>query len=241
MRINIDLNTDDTADLVALRALIGSFGGDKMGAVPTAPVELMPVVADPNAAMQPVDFVPPPPGTDASGESMIAEPDGPAPLVSSDELLRMEAERAQAPANGVPPELDSSGLPYDARIHSSTRARNNDQTWRNKRGVDKDLLASVTAELRASAAPAGPTPIPPPPALVEAPEPPALSVAALDAPSAVTYATVVAIAGERGLVYDQLNQLAATFGLATFSELNKRPELFEAFIAALPAAAPAGE
>lgn len=93
-----------------------------------------------------------------------------------------------------PPVKDSRGLPWDGRIHASSMATNADGSWRNKRGVDKDLLAAVEAELEgrteAMAAPASlgdlvppPPPaepaslgdaplVPPPPAPAEAAPPP---------------------------------------------------------------------
>lgn len=48
------------------------------------------------------------------------------------------------------PETDSTGLPWDERIHASSKALNADGTWRTKRGVDKALVASVEAALRAT-------------------------------------------------------------------------------------------
>ena len=45
--------------------------------------------------------------------------------------------------------LDSAGLPWDERIHSSSKNTVADGTWRRKRGVDEALVASVEAELRA--------------------------------------------------------------------------------------------
>lgn len=48
------------------------------------------------------------------------------------------------------PETDSTGLVWDERIHSSSKALNADGTWRTKRGVDKALVAQVEAELRGS-------------------------------------------------------------------------------------------
>jgi hypothetical protein len=59
-------------------------------------------------------------------------------------------------------QLDSRGLPWDRRIHASTKAINSDGTWRNMRGVDKDLLASVEQELRDVQALPVPTPETPP-------------------------------------------------------------------------------
>jgi hypothetical protein len=65
-----------------------------------------------------------------------------------------------APVTG----LDSDGMPWDGRIHATTRTRVADGTWRQKRGVSVELLASVTAECRAARA------VPPAPPADEDPE-----------------------------------------------------------------------
>lgn len=44
---------------------------------------------------------------------------------------------------------DAEGLPWDARIHSSSRAFNADGTWRKRRNLDPAVLAEVETELRA--------------------------------------------------------------------------------------------
>lgn len=52
----------------------------------------------------------------------------------------------------IPPEmnaLDTTGLPWDGRIHSCGRTRHKDGRWRNKRNIDPALLEAVTQELRA--------------------------------------------------------------------------------------------
>lgn len=46
--------------------------------------------------------------------------------------------------------VDSKGTPWDARIHSESRAINADKTWRKRRGVSDELFAEVMAELKAS-------------------------------------------------------------------------------------------
>ena len=48
-------------------------------------------------------------------------------------------------------ELDSEGLPWDKRIHSSSKNKNADGSWRIRKGVDKDLVNKVKIELRGSA------------------------------------------------------------------------------------------
>ena len=65
--------------------------------------------------------------------------------------------------NATPPALDSQGLPWDERIHASSKSLNADGTWRFKRGVDKALVMSVGAELKVRMATAAAAPVPPPP------------------------------------------------------------------------------
>lgn len=56
---------------------------------------------------------------------------------------------APAPADPAT-SLDKDGLPWDERIHSSSKAVNQtDGLWRKKRGVSDELVVQVEAELRA--------------------------------------------------------------------------------------------
>jgi hypothetical protein len=48
-----------------------------------------------------------------------------------------------------PSNLDKHGLPWDERIHASSRAKTQDGAWRSKRGVDPTLVTTVEAELKA--------------------------------------------------------------------------------------------
>ena len=43
-------------------------------------------------------------------------------------------------------ELDSLGMPWDARIHTPVKSKKVDGVWKLKRGVDKALVALVQAE-----------------------------------------------------------------------------------------------
>ena len=73
-------------------------------------------------------------------------------------------------------EVDKSGLPWDGRIHASTKAKNADGSWRYKRGLDAAALAQVESELKALMAipAAGPQLVPaPPPPVAAVPPPPA--------------------------------------------------------------------
>ena len=47
---------------------------------------------------------------------------------------------------------DSTGLPHDARIHSTPAALTSKGVWRAKRSVDKQLVATVESELRGAPA-----------------------------------------------------------------------------------------
>lgn len=52
-----------------------------------------------------------------------------------------------APAQAL--DLDADGLPWDGRIHASTRSKIQAGTWKVKRGVDDAVIEQVKAELRA--------------------------------------------------------------------------------------------
>lgn len=43
---------------------------------------------------------------------------------------------------------DSNGLPWDHRIHSRTKSKNSDGTWRYMRGIENEKIALVESELR---------------------------------------------------------------------------------------------
>lgn len=62
--------------------------------------------------------------------------------------LQMPNDDDNAPANINAPAADTSGLPWDERIHSRNKGLNADGTWRKKRGVDGAMVAAVEAELK---------------------------------------------------------------------------------------------
>lgn len=86
--------------------------------------------------------------------------------------------------------LDSEGLPWDARIHSEGKAQNaSDGKWRKRRGIPDDLVAAVTAELKALMGVSAATPVTtsvaaPIAAPIAAAEEPALDPVAAFAPPA---------------------------------------------------------
>lgn len=80
-------------------------------------------------------------------------------------------------------ERDSEGLPWDARIHSSSKAKVAAGTWKFAKNLDDNFKMSVLAELRGGHAKPAADPMalpdalkrtaPPPPAASAAPPPPA--------------------------------------------------------------------
>lgn len=73
-----------------------------------------------------------------------------------------ETPAAEGPAGpeptDTPAETDKDGLPWDERIHSSNHKMTAAGVWQLKRGVDKDLVEQVRAELLGNTVDAGPTP-----------------------------------------------------------------------------------
>lgn len=84
------------------------------------------------------------------------------------------------------PTTDSTGLPWDERIHSKGANRlNADGTWRKRRGVDAGLVAQVEAELR-GAVPAAPIVTPVATMPIPAPIPMPMPVSGEGAPTPPT-------------------------------------------------------
>ena len=89
----------------------------------------------------------------------------PAPEIPAAPVAALQPQPVAAPA--AAPAFDSTGLPWDERIHAGTKAVNADGTWKKRRGVQEIQVNQVEAELRAQvgAAPvAAPQPVYPQPA-----------------------------------------------------------------------------
>lgn len=155
------------------------------------------------------------------------------------------------PVNDV--ELDINNIPWDARIHAASRNKNANLSWRNKRGVDKDLLAQVEAELKANApvvvapvAPALPTsaPVVETPVVVETPKvevaPTPIAAPTLNTTGGHTvasfknnYAMVIAqLITEGKITQDYVNQLKTHFGVSEIWEIteDQKEQLFTSFV-----------
>ena len=77
------------------------------------------------------------------------------------------------------PKIDKSGLPWDERIHASTKGFTGDGLWRRKRGVSDSEYDSVTAQLRQLMK--LPAPVPPVPAVASVNTAPVIPAATVEA------------------------------------------------------------
>lgn len=165
------------------------FGGTP--AVPSVPVPLSPVVpAVPSAvSAPPAVSVPPAGGSDVP----------------------------PAPANPTNA-LDSAGMPWDHRIHATTKGKNQDGTWRAKRGVDPKLVEDVQEQNKRLMAIAPP---PVPPAVPGAPAP--------DTEGAMTFPDlmeqVIRLINNNKLTIESANAACLPIGVTFLHQLDKRPDL----------------
>jgi hypothetical protein len=132
--------------------------------------------------------------------------------------------------------LDKSGLPWDERIHASSRAKNADSTWRKKRGIDEGTVALVEAELKAlMMLPAAPAPaVPAPPAAI--PAPPVSAAVVEDRQSYVTLLSVASAAiNAKTLTNEQLSAAVVAVGVPSLPLLANRLDLVPQVMAAVKA------
>lgn len=130
-------------------------------------------------------------------------------------------------------ELDAEGLPWDERIHSSSKDKNKSGSWKVKRGMsDSPTFATVVAELRQTfpapaGAPAAPAPVPPPPAADAAPPPPPPPPGGMDFPGLMR--RVSKLIASKKLTAADLNVMAQMIGLNASHELAQHPDKIESF------------
>lgn len=174
--------------------------------------------------------------TSAEGAGPLAPPSPPsAPSPAA------AAPSTSAPA--APPvssaDLDKNGLPWDERIHASSRAKIADGSWRMKRGVQQHVVEEVEAQLRGQthgsaaaepAAPAAPAAPPGPPA------PPAAPVAG----DGLTFGQLAKRVGAKitlgELTAQDLAAKMATLGFpGGLHEANARPDMWATILETLGA------
>lgn len=153
---------------------------------------------------------------------------------ASDGSAETTAEAADAEGEPNTGEIDSNGVKWDARIHSETRSTNKDGSWRQKRGVDPEMVKQVLAEQQGEASA---TEVPPASPAVEVPPAPPAPVAeapaAPAAPAAVAPADVVRFVTLNKIPTDQAIPVYQSFGLANAAALFTQPDLAPAVLEAL--------
>jgi hypothetical protein len=108
--------------------------------------------------------------TPNTGAASPASPTAPMPVASVQASADNEDDDAGAPVSTA--SADSTGMPWDERIHSAARSTNADGTWRKRKGIDKTIIPGIEAELRAQGASSAPAPAPTPqPAPLPPPKP----------------------------------------------------------------------
>jgi len=267
IEISGDCSPQEWRAIAAIAAIMLGETALSTGTVPTPPAKVSTAKIGTDADRP----TPPAPAADAAPAAPAAPvttdvPAPPAdtpPVPASEALLTAEAARAApaAPPPGV--EVDTTGIPWDARIHAGTKTKKTDGTWTSKRGAEKALVDQVTAELKAiMAAPAAPavpappvteTPVPEAPAVTDpaaafgagatppaapAPTPPAAPAAPEGDNGMGEFArvmrVVVAKQAAGGLSTEMTTGIAQQLGLTSVRDLAKRPDLIPAFEALLP-------
>lgn len=243
LKITLEFDTIAEAQL-ALSRLSGTIAHEDRPDVGQLPLALTPAPQTPEAALAAAVFGgagvpahPPVPSTAAAAASPTAPavptPGLPQPPSAGTPTVPSHVGTAGAPtAPAAPPnpagvELDVSGLPWDGRIHSSTKAKNKDGTWRALRGLNDEAKAkAIEAELRAAMAAGAP---PAPPAPPQPPAPPATPPAPPAAAGAPTFATLmvkITTAKTAGkLAQEAVDAALAQVGLTTMMQLAPRPDL----------------
>jgi hypothetical protein len=218
--LDLKLNLDTTEAEVA-----AAFGAPEIPLVPGA------IAAPSIANADPLPIVPVAPVAITSLEAPIV-PVPPAPT-----NVITEHAAPLSPASGV--ELDKAGMPWDGRIHSESKSKLADGSWRKKRGLDPEVLNTVENELRQvmGAAPAiapqseviWPMPAPVPPA----PVPPVAPVAPV-APSQDPRAAFVALIGRASaaihgnkLTQAEVTEICAKAGVPALPLLANRLDLVD--------------
>ena len=114
--------------------------------------------------------------------------------------------------------LDGAGMPWDHRIHATTKTKNADGTWRQKRGVDPALIVQVTEQnKRLMAIPAVVVPVPTAPVT-----PVATGMTFLDLMD-----QVVKLINGGKLSLEAANAACLPMGVTQLHQLDKRPDLID--------------
>ena len=175
-------------ELRRIAALLMAFADEREAAsAPTAAEVFAAPPPPPAAAVEPAPWFPPaPPGA-------VQAPLPPATAAEAPARLLGHAN-AVPPPPAAAPTLDITGIPWDQRIHASTKTFTKDGKWRYKKGVSEAEIAQIEAQWKAVAAIPTPGPVAatlplPLPVATAAPIPPAIPIPT-SLPATATTATI---------------------------------------------------
>mgnify|MGYP000735890406 CR=1 FL=1 len=157
----------------------------------------------------------------------VVQPASSLPMLPAPQAPVVMPVATTSAATPTPPAVtvDKDGLPWDARIHSSSKALNADGRWRAKKGLNDDaMVATVQAELRAlMAIPAAPVaPVVAAPTLDAVAQTPTVDPTTL--PEFMTRVTPLMMAGK--LTMPQVDAVLQAFGVTGgVTSLMQRPDL----------------
>lgn len=155
-------------------------------------------------------------------EEPVASPEVVFGPVSTEGPISTVGPHLVVPATPVAPSIrscDKDGLPWDERIHASSKTLNADGTWRKKRGVSDAEVTQVEAQLRGvMAIPA----VPPPPPVAPAPAAPVVE----DSEAFVKLVGRASAAIQGGkLTQDQVTKCVESIGIPQLFLLGTRLDL----------------
>lgn len=167
--------------------------------------------------------------SEATGADTPAS-DAPTP----DAALSADAASTVNPSQPAVPgvTVDKNNLPWDARIHASSKALNADGSWRAKRGIDQAIVPGVEAELRALMAipvdaPAADDDAPPPIPDEDDDTPPPIPDETAGIPKTLGELMLLATAAvtAKRMEMTELTAAAKELGVAGLPLLGARPDL----------------
>ena len=136
MQITLNTAESSTDELTALIALLASLGGRLPDAATLTGVER--TFVESYAAAGAI-----------SDKAVRAQID----QLQDVEMIAETIGTTATPIREGDSPVDSAGIPWDERIHSSSKERNkSDDTWRKRRGVSDETFGTVMEELRAAIA-----------------------------------------------------------------------------------------
>ena len=149
------------------------------------------------------------------------------PIVPHDEFVSPPAAEIFKPASSIPVpvissvELDIRGIPWDMRIHASTKTKMKDGSWKKLRGIDPVTVEQVEAELKMVQNIPVPPSIPTPPTTEKAP----------DFTAFMSLITGAITAGK--LKRDEVTAVLKPYGLPSIAVVSTRPDLIPAIMVSI--------